>query len=171
MDMQWFVGVEYANIYFDSVQNTSPLLAAAGTGVTSRHVANRYWGIGPHSGVELAYFLNGREWSLLGRFQVTDHMGRIHQTYGETTTTIGANGLAVGGSSGYSSSQNVPAVNAQLGLRWMPRAQAELFVGFQYEYFWNPGRESSTAIFTTNTQGTLAEVYDAGIVVRFMWNF
>jgi hypothetical protein len=171
IDMQWWAGFRYTCIYFDSVQTTTPALAAAGTGVVFRHVASRFVGIGPHAGLELAYYLRGREWSLLGRFEWADMIGRIHQNFAETTTTIGAGGVPVGGGNGYSSSQDVPMINAQLGLRWMPNVRTELFVGYQFEYFWNAGRESSIPVATTNTMGTNAEVYDHAFVVRLTWNF
>jgi hypothetical protein len=171
MDMQWWAGFRYANIYFDSVQDTSPALAAAGTGVDFRHVTNRFVGIGPHAGAELACFVHGRQWALLGRFEWADMIGRIRQSYAETTTAIGAGGLPVGGGNGYSSSQEVPMINAQLGLRWMPKVGTELFVGYQFEYFWNAGRESTIPVSTVSNAGTNAEVYDHAIVARFTWNF
>ncbi len=171
LDMQWWAGFRYANVYFDSVQNISPAVAAAGTGVDFRHVSNRFVGIGPHAGFELAKFLYGKEWSLLGRFEIADLIGRIHQSFAETTTTIGANGVPVGGGNGYSSSQDVPMINAQLGVRWQPNVQTELFVGYQFEYFWNVGRDSTIPIFTTNTQGTQGEVYDHAIIARLTWSF
>jgi hypothetical protein len=171
LDMQWWAGFRYANIYFDSVQNTSSVLATAGTGVDFRHVTNRFVGIGPHAGLELAYFLHGRQWSLLGRFEWADFIGRIRQSYAETTTAVGPGGLPVGGGNGYSSSQEVPMISTQIGLRWMPNVATELFVGYQFEYFWNAGRESTILVATASNSGTMGEVYDHAIVARFTWNF
>jgi hypothetical protein len=171
LDMQWWAGGRFANIYFDSTQATSPPLAAAGTGAAFRHVTNRFTGFGPHAGLELAYFLYGRQLALLGRFEAADLLGRIRQSYAETTTTIGPNGLPVGGGNGYSSSQDVPMIDVQIGLRWQPNPGIELFVGYQYEHFWNAGRESTIPVTTTATSGTNAEVYDHAIVFRLTCNF
>ncbi len=163
MDMKWWAGGHFSNLYFDSNQGTDASLAAAGTGVTDRHVTSRFVGFGPHAGGELACFLDDRHWSILGRFEVAGMLGRIHQSFSETTSTPGANGLPVAGYAPYSSSQDVPTINVQVGLRWQPSPQTELFIGYQYEYFWNAGRLSNI--------GTMGEVYDHAIVIRASCDF
>jgi hypothetical protein len=164
LDMKWWAGGRFSNLYFDSNQSTNSTLAGTGTEVSDRHVTNRFVGFGPHAGLELAYFLHEREWSLLGRIEGAGMLGRITQGFSETTTTSS-------GTTAYSSSQDVPTINVQIGLRWQPSCGKEVFFGYQYEYFWNAGRESSVPTFTTNTSGTQAEVYDHAIVLRVSCDF
>jgi hypothetical protein len=157
LDMRWWAGGRFSNLYFDSRQGTAPALAAAGTGVTDRRVTNRFVGFGPHAGLELAYFLHGREWSLAGRVEAADMLGRIRQTFSETT-------LGGGGASAFSSSQDVPMITAQFGLRWQPDPATELFFGYQYEHYWNAGRMNIP-------NDTMAEVYAHGVVLRARRSF
>jgi hypothetical protein len=163
MDMRWWAGGRFSNLYFDSRQVTAPALAALGTGVVDRHVTNRYVGFGPHAGVELAYCPCGRALSLLGRIEGAGMIGRIRQSFAETTTGLDASGLPISGNTPYSSSQDVPMITAQIGVCWKPASHAELFVGYQYEHFWNPGRLSNIS--------TEAEIFDHVVVVRASFSF
>jgi hypothetical protein len=56
-------------------------------------------------------------------------------------------------------------VNAQLGLSWRPSEfpAAQLFLGYQYEYWWHIGRVSGA--------GTNADLMDQGVVLRAEINF
>jgi hypothetical protein len=164
LDTKFWGGFRFANLYFDSEQTTAAALAAKGSGVIDRHVTNRYWGIGPHAGAEVAYFLSGREWSVLGRIEGAAPVGRIRQTFSERTLTGSANAP-------FSSSQETPMMDVQLGIRWMPNVQTEVFFGYQYEYFWSVGRESSVPVSTSNTTGTQGEFYDHAIVLRVTCGF
>jgi hypothetical protein len=163
LDMKWWAGGRFSNVYFDSRQTTAADLAALGTGVVDRHVTNRYVGFGPHVGLELACISCGRTLALLGRFEAAGMLGRIRQSFGETTTALGADGLPVAGNTPFSSSQDVPMITAQIGLRWRPAASSEFFVGYQYEHLWNVGRLSNI--------NTMAEVYDHALVVRASFSF
>ena len=107
LDMRWHIGGRFADLYADSRQTTAFAPAAAGSGVTDRHVVDRFYGFGPHFGLELAYFLHDRDLALMGRVDGSFLFGRIHQSFGETTTP-GPGGAAVSGNTPFDSSQEVP---------------------------------------------------------------
>jgi hypothetical protein len=163
-DCMFWAGGQFGNIFFDSRQITPPTLAAAGTGVVVRHVVNRFIGFGPHAGGQFSYFLHNKEWALQGSIDAADLFGRINQGFDETDVAVDATGAPVMGNTQYSSSQSVPTLTLQLGLRWAPNPNTTIFVGGQYEYYWNAGRESEPNM-------TLGEVYDAGFVFRACFTY
>jgi Legionella pneumophila major outer membrane protein precursor len=158
LDMRWHVGGRFADIYADSRQTTAFALAAAGSGVTDRHVVDRFYGFGPHFGLKLAYFLHDKDLALVTRVDGSFLFGRIHQSFGETTTTPGPDGTPVSGNSPFNSSQEVPILNVQVGIRWLPLSNVEVFAGYQYEHWWEVGR-----LGNINTNG---EMYNHGLIVR-----
>jgi hypothetical protein len=162
-DALFYAGGEFGNFFFDSRQTTPLAEAAAGSGVTGRHVANRFVGFGPHAGVRLNCFLYGRELALQGSFEAADLFGRITQEFDETTTATAA-GPAATGVNRTSSSQSVPTITAQLGLSWSPQPDMLFFLGGQYQYYWNVGRESEPNF-------TIGELYDAGFVFRASFSY
>jgi hypothetical protein len=56
-------------------------------------------------------------------------------------------------------------VTTQVGLSWQPERfpQARIFAGYQYEYWWDVGRES-----TINSMG---EMSNQGLAVRLEYNY
>jgi hypothetical protein len=169
MDMRWWAGGRFSNLFFDTHQSTSFALAGAGSGVLDRAVSNRYVGFGPLAGLEAAWFVHGRELSLLGRVEGAVHLGRIRQQFAETN--LNDSGAPQQGASSFSSSQDVPMLNVQIGLRWQPSPRFDLFLGYQYEHFWNAGRLNAVPVSTNNETGTQGEVYDHGIVLRAALSF
>src|SRR5262249_7690250 len=92
-------------------------------------------------------------------------LGRIRQNFFAESTTPGANGQLLSGNTRHSVSQSVPTINAFLGLRWQPPSYPHVHVsaGYDYEYWWNVGRNSSTT-----SRGTLS---DQGVLLRAEFNF
>jgi len=119
---------------------------------------DRFYGFGPHFGLQLAYFLHDKDLSLVGRVDGSFLFGRIHQQFGETTTAANPDGTPVNGNTSFNSSQEVPILNVQVGLSWRPLSNVELFAGYQYEHWWEVGR---LGILDTN-----GEMYSHGLVVR-----
>jgi hypothetical protein len=159
-EMKWHVGVRLTYLYFDSRAEESFADAAAGSGIVEQRETNSYWGIGPHAGVELARHFDGTGLSFVTSVDATSLLGRIRQGFFETDTT-GATGSTYN-----SGSQEVPVVNFKAGLNWQPKRYPELsvFVGYEYEYWWNVGRLSSTP----DSRG---EMKDQGILLRVGYNF
>jgi hypothetical protein len=164
--MQWRFGLRWASIYYDANSTESFDEAAAGSGIFSARATDRFVGIGPHLGVELARRLDERGLSLVGWIDGWISLGRIRQGFFEESTMLGPGGLPSGAISQVSSSQAVPALNVQAGLGYQPPEypNVELFVGYQYEYWWNVGRLS----ITTNSRGELS---DQGITFRVGFNY
>ncbi len=164
-DMSWSVGVRTAWIYFDSRADESFDEAAQGSGVYEQRVSNSFWGIGPHVGLELARRLDTNGLTFVGRVDVTDLLGRIRQGYFESSLIAGPNGLPLNGETRVSGSQDVPVLSTQIGLQWQPQAYPNmyLFLGYQYEYWWNVGKVSNV--------GTTGELSDQGIMLKMVFDF
>lgn len=161
-DMKWRLGLRYADAYFDS-RAVEPLAAAtAGSGVFERGVSNSFWGVGPHSGVEVDRRVEGTGLSLFAKVDGWIDLGRIRQGFFEVPTAPGSATEETRGSG----SQSVPVLNVQAGARWQPAGlrNAEFFLGYEYEYWWNVGRFS----LTPDSRG---ELFDQGVMLRATFNF
>jgi hypothetical protein len=158
-DMKWHVGLRYLNLYFDSRADEPFDLAVAGSGVFEQRFSNSYWGIGPHAGLELARPFEGSGLSFVGRVDAAGVLGRIRQGFFEKSVTF------VDTSSRISSSQEVPSLDLQAGLSWTPPQwqQAELFVGYDFEYWWHVGNLSAA--------GTSAQMSVQGVLLRLAINY
>jgi hypothetical protein len=160
-DMKWRFGGRYAYLYLDSRADEPFAAAAAGSGVFEQRSSNSFVGFGPHTGVELAQRFEGTGLSLFGSIDGWISLGRIRQGFFETSTTAGLTG-----ETRVSSSQAVPSLNGQAGLKWQPPnyQNARFFLGYQYEYWWDVGRFSSTP----NSRG---ELWDQGVLLRAEFNY
>jgi hypothetical protein len=160
-DMKWWIGGRYAAVYFDSRADEPFDAAAAGSDVFERRTSNSFVGFGPHAGVEAARYFEGTGLSVFASIDGWISLGRIRQGFFEVPTTSGPTE-----ETRVSSSQAVPTVNVQAGLRWQPPGyrDALLFLGYQNEYWWNVGRFSSTA----DSRG---ELWDQGVVLRAEFSF
>ncbi len=161
-DMKWRFGLRYADVYFDSRADESLAAAAAGSGVFERRVSDSFWGLGPHSGVEVDRRLEGTGLSLFAKADGWIDLGRVRQGFFEAPTAPGS----ATEETRASSSQSVPVLNLQAGARWQPAGlpNAEFFLGYEYEYWWNVGRFS----LTPDSRGDL---FDQGVMLRATFNF
>ena len=119
-------------------------------------------GLGPHSGVEVDRRVEGTGLSLFAKSGRLDRPGphppglfRGHDDAGFRD-----------GETRGSGSQSVPVLNLQAGARWRPAGlrNAEFFLGYEYEYWWNVGRFS----LTPDSRG---ELFDQGVMLRATFNF
>jgi hypothetical protein len=165
-EMQWHIGLRLSYVYFDSRSDEELATAAAGTGVFEQRESNSYWGIGPHAGFELQRHIDGTGLCFLVGVDVSSLLGRVRQGFFETSTTTDANGQFLTGASRNSGSQAVPIVNFQAGLNWQPPQLpgVGVFLGYQYEYWWNVGRLSTTP-------DSRAAMKNQGIMVRLGYNY
>jgi Legionella pneumophila major outer membrane protein precursor len=163
--MRWRFGVRWADAFFDARALQPFAAAAAGTGIFETYASNNFWGVGPHMGLELARRWGSSGLAFVGRVDGATLLGRIRQNFSEVSTTLGANRQFLAGSTRQSVSQDVPMITAFLGLRWQPPSYASLgfSAGYEYEYWWNVGRNSSTS--------SRGELSDQGILLRAEFNF
>jgi hypothetical protein len=164
-DMKWHVGLRYANVYFDSRADESLDLAAAGSGVFEQRFSNSMWGLGPHAGVELQRDFEGTGLSLVGRLDGATLLGRIRQGFFEQFTILDVNGQFIGAESRLSGSQDVPILNFEAGVAYRPpeMPQTQVFLGYDYEEWWNVGKVSN--------QGTAAHLGVQGVLLRMTINY
>jgi hypothetical protein len=163
--MRWRFGVRWADAFFDARAVQPFAAAAAGTGIFDSYASNNFWGVGPHAGLELARRWDNSGLAVVGRVDGATLLGRIRQNFSETSTTFSSNRRPLTGSTCQSVSQDVPIIAAFLGLRWQPPRSPFFAVsaGYEYEYWWNVGRNSSTS--------ARGELSDQGIVLRAEFNF
>jgi hypothetical protein len=163
--MRWRFGLRFASVYFDS-QGTEPFdEAAAGSGVFATRTTNHFKGIGPHLGVEVERRLGWQGLAFVLAADGASLVGRTRQGFFEATTTLDGNGLPLTGQDHFSNPQTVPVLNVQLGVGWQPPTypHSHLFFGFEYEYWWDTARLS-----TSLSRG---EMSDQGLVLRAEFNF
>jgi len=163
--MKWRFGLRGVDLFFDSHAIEPFAAAAAGSGIFDTRVSNNYWGIGPHMGLELERRWEDEGVVLVGRVDAATLLGRVNQGFSEESTTPAPGGELLSGTTRQSNPQDVPEVNAFLGVGWRPPEYPtmRLELGYQYEYWWNVGRLS-----TTNSRG---EVSDQGVVLRVEFNY
>jgi Legionella pneumophila major outer membrane protein precursor len=127
-DMKWRAGVRLAGLFFDSAA-TSPLL--------DQHVANYYFGAGPHVGLDLRRFLKGTGLELFSRLESAFLMGQGHQSFTEVVTPVG--GAPVSGATPLSDPLVVPWLGVQAGLGWVPPGfdQLTISAGYTLEVWWD----------------------------------
>jgi hypothetical protein len=160
-DMKWRLGARVAWIYFDTMA-LDPSLAVAG-GPLSQRTSDSYVGAGPHASVELAHRFSDSGLSLVGRLDLTSLLGHVVQDFAESFPGPGPGT----GNVRLSSSQAVPMVNGQIGVRWTPPQWrgVSFFLGYELERWWNVGRLSE---LVSSSQG---DVTDQGIVLQASINY
>ena len=164
-DMKWHIGLRLAELYYDSRADEALALAAAGSTIFEQRFSNSFWGIGPHAGLELQRAVEGTGLSFVGRIDAATLLGRIRQGFYEQSTTLAPNGQFTTFEDRYSGSQDVPILSVQAGVSWRPTAfpQAQLFFGYDFEYWWNVGKLSNI--------GTAAALSDQEILLRLAFNY
>jgi hypothetical protein len=165
--MRWRFGMRWADIYFNSQADEPFAAAAAGMGVFEFKTSNNFWGVGPHAGVELARRFEPWGLAVVGSIDGATLLGRVRQNFSEVSTTIGPNGRLMAGNTRETRSQSVPALNNFIGVGWQPPRypNTRFLVGYQYEYWWNIGRNSTAS---SNPRGELS---DQGILLRAEFNY
>ncbi len=163
--MKWRFGLRGADVYYDSQVDEPLAAAAAGSGVFERKATNNYWGIGPHSSVEIERRLT--DWGLMaiGRLDGSILLGMINQGFFETSTTRGASGQFLTGQTLEQNAGAVPQVEGNLGLGWRPQSCPALrvFAGYEYEHWWDIAKMPST--------GGVADIYTQGVLLRVDFNY
>ena len=84
--MKWRIGLRTADVFFDSQADEPILAAAANSGIFQRSIANNFWGIGPHAGLELTGIETRGAWDLLAGWTPRLLFGETHQAFVQTST-------------------------------------------------------------------------------------
>jgi hypothetical protein len=163
--MRWRFGLRYASLYFDA-QSSEPFdQAAAGSGVFGQRNTTDFMGAGPHAGVQLERMLSDSGIALVGRIDGASLLGDTRHVFSEETTELGPTGQPLAGAIVLHNPQVIPVLNLQAGLGWEPpdHPYTHVFLGFEYEYWWNAARLSNHA--------SRGEMSDQGVVLRAEFNF
>ncbi len=163
-DMRWRVGIRFASVFFDSQAVEPVAAAAAGSGIVEQRDSDTWNGVGPHAGLELGRHFGNSGLSFIGKTDFFIGLGRIRQGFFDVGTTP-----ATTAQLNVNRSQAVPSLNLQSGFGWSrpDLTRFSLFVGYQYEYWWNVGRDSdATAPVLSN-----GNMWDQGLVIRIGCNF
>jgi hypothetical protein len=158
--MKWRFGLRWADAFFDSRLEEPFSAAAAGGGIFETHVSNNFWGVGPHAGLELTRRCGPWGLMFVSSVDAATLLGRIRQNFFEESTTLDSGGQPLAGNIRRSVSQDVPIINAFVGLGWQPPCCQclSIYAGYAYEYWWNVGRNSDTS--------SRGELSDQGVLLR-----
>ena len=165
VDMRWRFGLRWADAFFDSRAEEPFAAAAGGSGIFETRVSNNFWGLGPHAGLELTRHFKDAGLALVAQIDGATLLGRIRQNFFAASTGVGPDGQFLTGNTRESVSQDVAIITAFFGISWQPPSRPYLHVdaGYQYEYWWNVGRNSSTT--------SRGELSDQGVLLRAEFNF
>jgi hypothetical protein len=146
-DMQWFAGVRFGSVFFDS---------QASDGVVAQRVSDHFNAAGPVAALELWRQVGDMGLALFGRLESSFLVGRIQQQFAE--------GLPRGaGETDQSQIQGAPTLAVQAGLGWTPPGNQRwrLAGGYTFERWWQIGA----------IPGSSAEVTVQGLFLRGEWRY
>lgn len=156
-EMRARVGARIGYAYFDSTEGdvfapndpTRPLL------FVSTRTSNRFVGAGPHALVEFEHRFRSRSVSPFARVEGSLLFGKVQQGFSETLVQGPDSAF---GSVSPSSTQAVPVLQTEVGLRWRPtwHDNWSFAAGYTYEQWWGLG----------NAGGSKAEIWSQGCFLR-----
>ncbi|MFN4259764.1 MAG: Lpg1974 family pore-forming outer membrane protein [Gemmataceae bacterium] len=141
-DMHWRIGVRLADIFYDS---------RAQGALRGERVANHYFGVGPHVGLELGYRCCPR-WGLtwFSRFEGAVLVGRIGQEFEATFWHFDT--PLLGGATSQHGTMTAEVLRLLSGLRWSPACTplVHFSAGYELEQWWTLGKleDSRGELFT-----------------------
>jgi hypothetical protein len=171
-DMKWTFGLRQLFLFFDSRSSRPFDQAATGSGIFQGRNFNDLYGLGPHGALELSRHLGNSGWSLYARCDAAGTFDWTKQGFVAAFTTIGPHGRPLVGETRAFGHQAAPMINGQTGLTWRPSPASgvRLFVGYQYEVFWDLVRvsQSNGSGFNLPSLGTF---WDQGVVLQATINY
>ncbi len=141
-DMKWTLGLRQMFLYSSTTGNQSFDQASSSNGIVYARQSNNTYGIGPHAALELNHRLGDSGWSILSRIDAGAVFSYVWEDWLTESATLGANGRGIPGQTRAFGHQFIPMINFRSGLSFKPPAyqNARLFVGYQYEVFWDLNR-------------------------------
>jgi hypothetical protein len=163
-DMKWTVGARTQFIFFDS-RLDQPFGPSAAGGTLPMRQTLQFTGAGPHLGLELARRLAMPGVSVVFRGDLASVFGRLHQGFFTPPATPGPGGLPPEGEFRVANNMTQGIVYTQLGVSWQPPSYPDLrlFLGYQYEYWWNVG--------TSFEVGSRGDFWDQGFALQAALRF
>jgi hypothetical protein len=141
-DMKFSLGLRQMFLFY-GLQGDQPFSqASAGSGIAFAQATNNVYGIGPHAALELSRSLGKSGFSLYSRADFGMIYGDVWDQWNTVSNSLGANGRPLRGQTNSFGHQQIPMINFRSGLTWKPAptSGARLFVGYQYEVFWDLNR-------------------------------
>ncbi len=162
-DFRWRVGVQLADMYFDSRIQGAALDQSA---------TSNFRGAGAHARLELERHLAGVPGlSLYSRVEGGAPLGRINQNYSESRTNL--DGTLTGGHWNQNGIQLPINVFAQAGLTYVPpgRPNLTLNLGYVYERWFAVGEVGDDAQAGVVSNVTSGGFNTQGVFLRGQWDF
>ncbi len=146
-DIKWRVGLRLASLFFDSEVTGAALQQSA---------SNQFFGVGPHLGLDLSRRIGTTGLDLFCRTDGSVLFGRAGQTFEQTA--LNPDDSVTYARNEIHATQTSPVLMVQAGLGWRPSGlrDTRFTVGYQYEYWWNPG----------NVLPSTADAYMGGVYFR-----
>jgi hypothetical protein len=172
-DLRWSFGLRLTTLYFDSRADQPFDQAAAGSGDMEQHETNHLLGIGPHVGLKLARRVRDSGVSMVARVEFTGSFSTIHQGFNTLSTNADASGQPLVGTTITHNHMGTQLFESQLGVGWQPPSlpNANLFVGWQYLYWWRVGTNLDTAPAGPFGRGSIADIWSNGVVLQGAYRF
>jgi hypothetical protein len=166
-DMKWTLGLRNMFLFYDT-QVTQPFSqASASNGIAFARASNNVYGIGPHAALELNRHLGDSGFSLYFRTDFGAIFSYNWDQWNTVSTALGPNGRPLPGQTNSFGHQMIPQINGRAGVTWQPSptSGARVFVGYQYEVFWDLNRvpQSNGTAFVPPSLG---QYWSQGIVLQ-----
>lgn len=171
-DMKWTLGLRNMWLFYDTQASQPFDQAAGGSGVAFARASNNSWGIGPHAALELNHRLGDSGWSILLRTDFGVSYTNVYDQWNTVSTTLGPTGHPLPGQTNSFGHQMIPQINGRAGLSWKPdpTSLTRLFVGYQYEVFWDLNRLPQFNA-TPYSPPSLGQYWSQGIVLQATFNW
>jgi hypothetical protein len=159
-DLRWKAGVRVAGVFFDT-------RSSQGGGSLLQRTSNNFVGAGPHAGLELARDLGILGLAFYAQADFASVWAHLHQEFEVENLMPAGPGRTgpIGAADDRRTTQGALPLGAQLGLRWTPPDYTftRFFVGYQFEQWWQVGRNDAT--------GSVGNLTEHGIFFRGEVNF
>jgi hypothetical protein len=173
-DMKWTLGLRMLFLASDTL-GTQPFdqaSAPGGSGIVYARQASNLFAIGPHSALELIHRLGNSGWALYYRTDFGAGFSYVNANWFTASSTRGPNGRPIPGQTYGFGHQAIPMINGRAGITWQPAPSsfARVFIGYQYEVFWDLSRlpQSNGTPFSP---GSMGQYWSQGIVLQATFNW